>query len=41
VPTAFAGDFGDYVADLIVLWLIILAIVVFWRITWIAKLWWN
>lgn len=33
VPTAFGGAFGDYVADLLVLGLIVLAIVVFKKMT--------
>lgn len=36
VPTAFSGAFGDYVADLIMLGLIILWIVVFKKVTWIS-----
>lgn len=38
VPTAFSWGFGDYVADLIVLGLIILAVIIFVRITGVAKL---
>lgn len=37
VPTAFGGSFGDYVVDLLLLGLIILAIVVFKKVTWVSK----
>lgn len=37
VPTAFEGSFWDYIADLFMLWLIILWIIVFKRVTWVSK----
>jgi len=37
VPTAFSWTFGDYIADLLVLWLIILWIIIFKRVTWVSK----
>jgi len=37
VPTAFGGAFGDYVADLIMLGLIILGIVIFKKVTGVSK----
>jgi len=33
VPTAFSGSFGDYIADLLVLGLIVLGIVIFKKMT--------